>query len=203
MSRQIDAVVADFEAARARVRRLAARTREDRWATRRDPARWSPAECIAHLNATSRAYIPLLREGLDGHPPLVPPPRGYRRGFIGWLVGRAVGPLPRLGALRFGRVRTTPAFAPSGELDQATLIADFERLQDEQVALARDADGRPLEAIRIVSPFDARLGYNAFACLALLPRHQHRHLDQAEAVWAPRRLSGTHEQLKYERSHDD
>ena len=34
----------------------------------------------------------------------------------------------------------------------------------------------------IISPFDARIRYNAYACLTILPRHQHRHLWQAEQV---------------------
>jgi len=45
------------------------------------------------------------------------------------------------------------------------------------------AEGRPLEDMRMVSPFDAKVKYNAYSCLVLLPRHQRRHLWQAEQVW--------------------
>jgi hypothetical protein len=59
-------------------------------------------------------------------------------------------------------------------------MADFERLQAEVIACVRTADGLPIDHIKLVSPFDARLRYNLFAALTIIPRHQHRHLLQAE-----------------------
>jgi hypothetical protein len=52
--------------------------------------------------------------------------------------------------------------------------------------IARDVDGLPVDRIKITSPFDARLKYNLYAALTILPRHQHRHLWQAERVYALR-----------------
>jgi hypothetical protein len=63
------------------------------------------------------------------------------------------------------------------------IIDEFSRLQAEQIACVREADGLPLGRVRITSPFDARLKYNLYACFTILPRHQHRHLWQAERVW--------------------
>ena len=37
----------------------------------------------------------------------------------------------------------------------------------------------------MTSPFNARMRYNLYAGFSTLPRHQHRHLQQAERVWAP------------------
>jgi hypothetical protein len=93
--------------------------------------------------------------------------------------------MPRIGGFRFGRVKTKPDFVPADALERAQVVSKFESLQDEQIALTRDADGRPLENIRITSPFDARVRYNVYSCLWLLPRHQHRHLEQAERVNSP------------------
>lgn len=44
----------------------------------------------------------------------------------------------------------------------------------------READGLPPGCLRIASPFDARLRYNLYSALSILPRHQRRHLWQAE-----------------------
>ena len=186
MHPQLAAIVDDLEHARTFMRRVVARTPADGWATRPDPARWSVAECIAHLNLTSRAYIPLLRAAFSEHPasPSATPQR-YRRDPVGWLIGTLSGPMPRIGGFRFGRVKTKPDFVPANALERDQVVSEFESLQDEQIALTRDADGRPLEKIRITSPFDARVRYNAYSCLWLLPRHQHRHLEQAEAVNSP------------------
>jgi hypothetical protein len=56
-------------------------------------------------------------------------------------------------------------------------------LQTEQPTIARDVDNLPVDRIKIASPFDARVKYNLYAALTILPRHQHRHLWQAEQVW--------------------
>jgi hypothetical protein len=45
------------------------------------------------------------------------------------------------------------------------------------------ADGLPLTAVRVTSPFNPRARHNLYACFTILPRHQHRHLWQAERVW--------------------
>ena len=183
MQSQIADIVSDFEAAHVRFRQLATVTPESKWSTRRDPTRWSVAECVAHLNLTSRAYVPRLREAFAGQRALNPPPRRYRRDPAGWLIGLLVSPMPRIGRFRFGRMKTEAAFVPRGDLPRADLVSEFDALQDALIALTRAADGLPLEQIRIVSPFNARINYNAYACLWLLPRHQHRHLEQAENVW--------------------
>ena len=110
----------------------------------------------------------------------------YRQDLFGWLLSLMSGPMPRVGRRRFGRVKTTPAFVPGGELDQETIVREFDALQTEQIGLTRNAAGLPLNDLFIVSPFDARVTYNVYSTLVILPRHQHRHLDQAEEVWRDR-----------------
>jgi len=175
---QLQAVVDDFERAHDRLRQLARSVPEASWRPRADPARWSVGECVSHLNLTSAAFVPVLRNGLARARQLGgPPPRRYRRGPIGWLLWRGAGPPVRV------RVKTTAPFVPRGDASAESLVDEFARLQAEQIACARDADGLPLGRVRIASPFDRRVKYNLFACLTILPRHQHRHLWQAERVW--------------------
>jgi len=183
MQPQLADIEASFESARARLHRLVADLDPERWGRRPRPESWSAAECIAHLNLTSRAYVSLLAEAFARAPRGAAPSR-YRRDPMGWLIAVSSGPMPRLGAVRFGRVKTIPAFVPGGELPMAQVVADFDRLQDEQIALVRAADGLPLETIRITSPFAAGVKYNAYSALTILPAHQHRHLEQAERAVA-------------------
>jgi hypothetical protein len=161
MHAQLAAVVADFERARTRLHALAAALPPDRWARRADPDRWSVAECVAHLNVTSRAYVPLVRAALDEARSLGgPAPARYRRDPVGWLIGHAAGPLRRVGGRVIGRARTPAAFVPHGELPRDAVLREFDALQDEQVALTRAAEGLPLGRVRVASPFDARVRYN-------------------------------------------
>lgn len=64
----------------------------------------------------------------------------------------------------------------------AGLIQEFERLQDEQLRRVERADCLPLSNVRVVSPFNGKVRYNLYSCLTILPRHEHRHLWQAEQV---------------------
>jgi hypothetical protein len=84
------------------------------------------------------------------------------------------------------RFRTTAGFVPSADMPREAAIAEFDRLQSEIVALTRECEGRAIDRIRINSPFDARAKYNVYSALVLVPRHQERHLVQADEVWSAR-----------------
>lgn len=179
MHPQLQELAGQFTAARERLHRLAADVPAEGWARRPAPDSWSPAECVAHLNLTSRAFIPQLRDalrearGLGGSAPA-----RYRMGVVGWLLRRMTGPGQGV------KVKTTARFVPGSTAPAAELVAEFDALQDEQMELVRGADGVPIHRIRVTSPFNERLKYNAFAALSILPGHQHRHLEQAERAWA-------------------
>lgn len=181
MHPQLEAIVASFESADTRLHRLADRLPDARWTSRPGPNHWSAAECIEHLSLTSNAYIPLFRRALES---AASKPRNatrhYRRDFLGWLFSAMVGPMPRLGKTRLGKVKTTPDFVPQAKVDRAEAVAEFDRLQSELIGLTGQADGFPLEEMMIVSPFGGKIRYNFYAALRILPRHQERHLAQAE-----------------------
>jgi hypothetical protein len=172
---ELHAVVDEFESAMVRLRALRDKVPASKWASRPEPDRWSIGECVAHLNLTSTAFLPLMRTGLDearrsGHTA----PARFRRDVLGWLLWRSMGPPVKR------RFATTAPFVPRADRASADLVAEFERLQSEQLALAREADGLPINRVKIASPFNPRLRYNLFSALSILPRHQHRHLWQAE-----------------------
>ena len=181
MHPQLEAIVASFESAGTRLHRLADHLPDARWTSRPGPERWSAAECVEHLNLTSKAYIPLLRRALETAPSAPGnAPRRYRRDFLGWLFSALVGPLPRIGNATLGKVKTTPDFVPAATASRAEAAAEFDRLQSELIAITREADGFPLDEMMIVSPFGGKIRYNFYAALRILPRHQERHLAQAE-----------------------
>jgi len=184
---QIRRIVDELERARDRLHGLVDTRPHAGWAVRPGEGRWSAAECIAHLNLTGRAYVPVLEGALEEARALGDAPaRRSRRDGVGWLLSLMVGPLPSLGRVRIGRVRTPASFEPSGHLVLEDVVGEFDDLQDRQIALARAADGLPLERVRIRSPFAPNVAYNLWSCLVILPRHQHRHLQQAEDAWRAR-----------------
>jgi hypothetical protein len=179
MHPQVAAIVSEFGTATDRLHRLWEAVPAERWEQRPQPGRWSIGECVAHLNLTAEAYLPLLTQALARARQLDGPPRQrYRRDPVGWLLWCLAGPPVR------HRVRTTTPFIPSGSTPASELVVEFDRLQGEQLRCAEASAGLPLARVWITSPFDSRLRYNIYACLTILPRHQHRHLWQAEQVWA-------------------
>ena len=178
MHPQLQAIIDEFQTAEQRLHQLSRDVPAARWLERANPDRWSVSECVAHLNLTSRAYLPLLHDALTRARALQQPaPARYRRDVGGWMLYKVMAP-----PVRF-RIRTTAAFVPSGADPPDALVDDFVRLQADQIASVHEADGLPLEAVRIPSPFNARVKYNLYTCFSILPRHQHRHLWQAEQVW--------------------
>lgn len=184
MHPQLAAIAAELEAAGERLAALAGTVPDAAWTRRPGPERWSAAECVAHLNLTSIAYLPLLRDALArARAVSAPPAKRYRRDLFGWLLWRGMGP-----PVRF-RMHTTAPFVPTGQAPKAELVAEFGRLQRELQACVWGGEGLPLTRVKVISPFDARLGYNLYACLTIIPRHQHRHLWQAERAWEAIRAS--------------
>ena len=184
MHPQLQLVIDEFESARARLRRIVYDVPAHQWSTRPAPERWSIGECVAHLNMTAAAYVPLLRDGLARARACgTPAPRRYRRDFVGWMLWRGSGPPVNV------RVKTTAPFIPQSAAGPASLLEDFERYQDAQIACVRAADGLAVQRISTVSVFNPRFKYSLFSALTILPRHQHRHLWQAEQAWLTIRAS--------------
>jgi len=172
---QLSAVVQDLQAVEQRLRQLYDWLPRDAWSQPPAAGRWSPSECVAHLNLTSRAMLPLLQDGLrEARRSLIGPPLRYRRDIVGWLIWKLIAPANGL------RTRTIRAFVPSGDESPDTVVAEFSQLQSEIIACVRAADGLPIDCVTVRSPFDGRVKCNLYAALTLIPRHQQRHALQAE-----------------------
>lgn len=178
MQAQLTRLLEDYKSALVRAQALRSSVPDARWVERPDPSRWSVAECVAHLNLTSEAFLPLIRTALTaatqlGHVQR----RRFRRDLTGWLLSIALPPPVRM------RMTTTAPFIPQSLALPSDLLGTFERHQAEFVGCVRDAGGRAIDRVRIPSPFNPRIQYNTWSALVIIPRHQHRHLWQAEQVW--------------------
>ncbi len=180
-TRQLAKLAEEFAEVRAKFTRLETRVSDADWGRRPAPAEWSVAECIAHLNLTSAAMVPPLRRALieAGGLPRVPD-RRYRGALIGRILAAMVGPVRVLAGFKLGRVATPPPFVPGSALPRDAVRDAFLRWQEEELQLVRDADGLTIDQVRIESPFRAGMFYDGYSALRILPRHEMRHLVQAE-----------------------
>jgi hypothetical protein len=175
MDRQLQAIADDLHAAAQRLRRLDAAVPPSAWHHRSRPGAWSAADCLAHVNLTSRALLPLVSDGLQQARDGRPRSSGhYHRDLVGWLVCAIMAPSCRV------KTRTAPAFAPTRTESPEELVLEFDRLQRDLLSSVAASDGLPIDRVKITSPFDSRVRFNLYAALTLVPRHQHRHVAQAE-----------------------
>ena len=185
MQDQLAEAAASLEAVQSRLRSLSDKLPVEKWKKPRGPGRWSAADCVEHLNLTSAAYVPLLRDALARARQMRrTPSTHYRRDALGWFMSMMIGPMRHIGKLRLGRVKTTAQFVPSGRLSREKLLSDFVKLQADLIAIVSKSDGLPIDRVKIVSPFGGRMRYNAYSAIVIVARHQQRHLEQAEEAAA-------------------
>jgi hypothetical protein len=170
-----------FEAAEARLHRLAELVDDAQWGRRARETSWSIGECVAHLSLTNARYLPLLSEAIDAAPMMDEPdeaavPERMRRDVAGWLLSRMMEP-----PVRF-RVPTSAAFVPVGAASRATDLAEFDGVQAKLREMIVAMDGLDPTRIRLTSPFNARLKYSLYSALHILAAHERRHIWQAERV---------------------
>lgn len=181
MQKQLKAVTDSLRSAQSRLRRLSDRLSDEEWSRRPGKARWSAAECVEHLNLTSRAYLALLPDAVvRARKRGGPRKKHYRHDALGWFMTQMNGPLRHVGKFRIVPVKTTAAFLPRRGRSPKQFMSDFVKLQAELAAVIRSGDGLPLDQVKIVSPFGGRMKYSAYSALVIVARHQHRHIDQAE-----------------------
>jgi len=176
-SPQLFAVRDELEAATERARRLV--EHHDAAALRRmtSVGGWSALQCLTHLSLTTENYLPLLARAVAD----APSARGSLRFGIGLMPRLLLWSLEPPYRRRFG---TQPAFEPRTENDAKATLASFEVFQDALLLVLEQFDGKALDRVPIVSPFNERLRYNALAALRILAAHERRHLWQAERAAA-------------------
>jgi hypothetical protein len=173
MHPQLAAIAADFDAAMRRVGALERSLSSAQWTAQPPGGGWSAIECVQHLNLTAAATLPRVRAALESAGSVGDNHR-YRRDFWGWLIWRGLRDPGRF------KTKTAPAFVPDATRPVPEILAEFRRWQDEHLACVRASDGRAIDRVRLASPFNEKVRYNAYAALTILAVHQHRHLTQAE-----------------------
>lgn len=140
---------------------------------------WSIGECLSHLNATTRACLPKLDEGIseavragllgDGQ---------FRYGWLDRFFLRASEPESRW------QIGSPSAFLPADGEGRADVLAAFRECQDQLLDRVRRANGLDLARARVASPVVRWRRFSLGAALAVIAAHERRHLWQAFRVAA-------------------
>jgi hypothetical protein len=149
--------------------------------TRRpDPARWSIAECLAHLNTIAGVYQPAIDKAIRrGKDKKVVGDGKFELGLVGSFLRWLAEPPPKI------RLRAPRNILPPSEItDPSKVVAEFMRVQDEWERQIRECGGLNLKKVKCESPFPPMPPLRLAAPIPWMLAHQRRHLMQAEKVKA-------------------
>jgi DinB superfamily len=166
-----------LEQASRRVHAICESVDDHAFGRRPRPESWSIAECIDHLNLTTKSFLPLIDGALaSGTKRKVTGSHQYHKDLTGWLLCWFLEPPFRV------KVKTSPPFEPVRTADKLSLLDEFDMRQDELARRIHQSIERDLERLKITSPFSSRVTYNLFSGFCALLAHQRRHLWQAERI---------------------
>jgi uncharacterized damage-inducible protein DinB len=176
---EIDEFRLEFERLAAEADALVAPLTDEQFVWQPSLGSWSVAQCIDHLNATARMYLPRLdegiaeamRRGLYGEGP-------FAHDFIGKFFVRTMEPPPRL------KMKAPATFHPAPQRSRAEIMAAFRAYQVQFVDRLRQASGLDLRRAKVMSPASTWIKMSLNSGFALMVAHERRHLWQAQQVIA-------------------
>jgi len=174
---EIDDFRKQFEHLSADVDALTSPLTDEQFTWRPTPSAWSIAECLEHLNATARFYLPVLDESIAdaikrGHYGEGP----FKYNAIGRLFVRLNEPPVRL------RVKAPQRVHPGPERPRREIIAAFRAYQVQYIDRLRQANGLDLARARVRSPVGKWIPIPLGSGFGLMAAHERRHLWQARRV---------------------
>jgi hypothetical protein len=177
LAREIDEFRQQFEQISANAETLVAPLADDQFAWKPTPKSWSIAECLEHMNATARAYLPAIDEGIADairHGAYAEGPFHYN--LIGRLFSHLMEPPARL------RLRTSPDKQPGPQRPKRETLAGFRAYQVQYVDRLRQANGIDLARSCVRSPSFSWIRIPLGSAFASMAAHERRHLWQARRI---------------------
>ena len=174
----MDDLLTQLEQIRQRASDLVAGLTPEQLTLRPDPAQWSIAECLAHLNVTGASFVPLLESAIQqGRENKIVGKGPFKPGALGRLLKWIAEPPPKF------RMRAPKTILPPSTItDPAKIMAEFMRLQDEWERLVKECDGLDQEKVKCKTPFPPLPALRLCAPIPWMLAHERRHLLQAEKV---------------------
>ena len=174
---ELDDFRRQFESIAVAVETLTASLRDDQFTWQPGADAWSIAQCLDHLNATARRYLPMLDEGIG---------EAIRRGVYGegpfsyaWagrLFVHLNEPPPRF------RLKTPTIMQPALSRPRQEVLAALRGYQVQYIDRLRQANGLDLARARVSSPVASWVRFSLGSGFALMAAHERRHLWQAERL---------------------
>jgi hypothetical protein len=177
LTREIDEFRRQFEQIAADADALVSPLGENQFTWKPTATAWSIAECLEHMNATARSYLPAIDEGIADairHGAYAEGPFHYS--LIGRLFAHLMEPPARL------RMRATIDKQPGPHRPKRETLAGFRAYQVQYVDRLRQANGIDLSRSCVRSPMASWIRIPLGSAFASMAAHERRHLWQARKI---------------------
>ena len=177
LAREIDDFRKQFEQISADADALVTPLGQEQFVWKPGPNRWSIAECLEHMNASARAYLPAIDEGIADairHGAYAEGPFQYN--LIGRIFSRLMEPPARF------RMRAPIDKQPGPERPKRETLAGFRAYQVQYVDRLRQANGIDLSRSCVRSPLASWIRIPLGSAFASMAAHERRHLWQARKI---------------------
>ena len=177
LAREIDEFRQQFEQIAADADALVTPLDEAQFVWKPAPTLWSIAECLEHMNATARSYLPAIDEGIADairHGAYAEGPFQYN--LVGRLFSRLMEPPARL------RLRASVDKQPGPQRPKRETLAGFRAYQVQYIDRLRQANGIDLSRSCVRSPIASWIRIPLGSAFASMAAHERRHLWQARRI---------------------
>ena len=140
------------------------------------PDSWSVGECISHLIKSNALYLSKIESILTSNSSGPPKDFSYKQSFVGKMIAKGVDPA------NVRKSKTFKVFLPDASDIQKSIIVDYATSSNKFIGLADKLRHLDLTKIELSSPVNKILRMNLGDPLIIIPKHDERHLDQAERV---------------------
>jgi len=140
------------------------------------PDSWSVGECLSHLVNSNGLYLNKIENIINSLPTGSEKDFPYKQSFIGKLIVKGVDPS------NVKKTKTFKVFYPESPNIQRNIIDEYINSSKKFIELARKMLSLDLRKYKLSSPVNKLIRLNLGDPLIIIPKHDERHLDQAERL---------------------
>jgi len=144
------------------------------------PGKWSVAQCLDHLNAYSRFYIPVVEKAIQAKltGSLTPAPSPvFKSGWLGDYFTKMM--TPKTDGQPGMKMQAPKAYRPLADLDPKQVVPEFIEWQERMKKVLEQANLVNLQSIKIPTTLGNWLKFSLGDTFRFVIAHEQRHMAQA------------------------
>jgi len=141
-----------------------------------NPESWSAGECISHIVKSNDLYLNKIENILSSFSSSQEKDFLYKQSFMGKLIVKGVDPA------YVRKSKTFKVFFPDASEIHKDIIDEYVQSSKRFIELVGRMRNLDLKRIKLSSPVNKLIRLNLGDPLIIIPKHDERHLNQAERV---------------------